>query len=84
MAATSPVRIVRRGTLVEIEIRETGDVLAHCSIGDDKAIETIADILSAKRLPEDAMRLRQMAQDARRPLGIGGKTGSGCVGWLKR
>lgn len=66
-------------TRVEIEHRETGDVLAWCWLGDDSAIETIADILSAKKLPKDAMKLRQMAMDARRPLGLTGRTGRSTV-----
>ena len=52
--------------------------------GDDDTVERIADILSAKRLPEDAMRLRRMAMDARRPLGLRGETGRGQVGYLRR
>jgi hypothetical protein len=63
---TSPVVIQRRGNKIEVEMRETGDLLAWCWIGDDSTLETIADILSAKRLGSDADKLRQMAMDARR------------------
>jgi hypothetical protein len=62
----SPVIINRRGNRVEIEMRETGDVLAWGWIGDDETMETIADLLSAKRLPQDAERLRSMVVAARR------------------
>jgi hypothetical protein len=62
----SPVVISLRKNRITVERRDTGDVLAHCMIGDDENVERIADILSAKRLPEDAMKLRQMAKDARR------------------
>jgi hypothetical protein len=61
----SPVIIQRRGNRIEVEHRETGELLAHCFIGDEIAVETIADILSAKRLGQDAMKLRQMVMDAR-------------------
>ena len=86
---SSPIRISTRhvkgkGQRVEIEFRATGDIVAHCWLGDDDNIERIADILSAKRLPEDAARLRQMAMDARRPLGLRGETGRGQVGYLRR
>lgn len=53
---------------MEIEHRQSGDVLAEFWIGDDVAVETVADILSAKRLPREAMQLRQMAMDARRSV----------------
>lgn len=62
----SPVLIVRSGNILEVEHRETGEVLARCFIGDDLAVEDIADSLSAKRLPRDAEKVRQMVQDARR------------------
>lgn len=65
--ASSPVVIRQRGTLVEIESRATGEVLAHCRIGDDDNLERIADLLSCKKLSADAMKLRQMAMDARHP-----------------
>lgn len=82
--AGSPITIRLRGTLVEVEDRNSGDVLAYCQIGDDENLERIADILSAKRLPSEAMFLRQMAQDVRRPLGRKGEAGKGQVGYLKR
>jgi hypothetical protein len=66
MPKTSPVVIQRLGNKIEIEHRETGELLAWCWIGDDVSVETIADLLSAKRLGADAMKLRQMVQDARR------------------
>ena len=68
MAKTSPILFQRRGNRIEIEHRETGELLAEFWIGDDIAVETVADILSAKRLPEEAMKLRQMATDSRRAL----------------
>jgi len=72
MAKTSPVQIIREGNKITVEMADTGDVLAFCFIGDDDAIEKIADILSAKRLPLDAMRLRRAAQDARREHRVNG------------
>lgn len=75
-------RVKGAGDRIEIESRATGDVLAYCFIGDDESLERIADILSSKRLPNEAMRLRQMAMDARRPLGLRGETGRGRVGYL--
>ncbi len=71
MAKPSPILFQRRGNRVEIEHRETGELLAEFWIGDDIAVETVADILSAKRLPEEAMKLRQMAMDARRAASTG-------------
>ncbi len=62
----SPVIVRRRKQRIEIEVRETGDVLAYCDIGDDDNLERIADILSEKRLPDDAMKLRKMRDDARK------------------
>jgi hypothetical protein len=66
MRKTSPVQIIRQGSKITVEMGSTGDVLAVCMIGDDDAVERIADILSSKRLPEDAMALRKLAQDARK------------------
>ena len=60
------VMIERRGHRVEIRHSDTDDLLAHCMIGDDEQVETIADLLSAKGLPDKAMELREMAQGARR------------------
>ena len=66
MAKDSPIIIhLRKGTLIEIEHAQTGDVLAYCQIGDDNAVERIADILSAKRLPREAAALRKLRDDAR-------------------
>ncbi len=66
METKSPVIIrMRKNNFVVVEMRESGDVLAYCQIGDDDNVERIADILSAKRLPADAMRLRKMRDDAR-------------------
>lgn len=72
MEKPSPVQIIRQGTKVTIEMASTGAVLAVCAIGDDETLEMIADLLSSKRLPEDAMRLRKMAQDARKPQRVNG------------
>lgn len=66
MAAESPVEITMRDRRVEVRRRDTDELLATCFIGDDEGVETIADLLSAKRLPEDAMRLRQLAMDCRK------------------
>jgi hypothetical protein len=66
MAGTSPVRIYRDKNRVEVEHAETGDILAYCMIGDDANMERIADILSAKRLPAEAMALRKLMMDARK------------------
>lgn len=68
----SPVQIIRQGTKVTIELASTGSVLAVCAIGDDETLEKIADLLSSKRLPADAMRLRKMAQDARKEQRVNG------------
>jgi hypothetical protein len=61
----SPIKIHLAGTRVEIEHAATGEILAHCQIGDDDAVETIADILSAKRLSREAMALRNLMQEQR-------------------
>jgi hypothetical protein len=65
---TSPIVFQRTGNRIEIEHRQSGELLAEFWIGDDLAVEAVADILSAKRLPREAMQLRQMAIDARRPI----------------
>lgn len=62
---TSPILIQRRGNRIEIEHRETGELLAHCFIGDDLSVEAIADTLSAKRLGREAEQLRQMVSQSR-------------------
>jgi hypothetical protein len=67
--ATSLVKIERDGNRVEVRMLDDDSLLAWCMIGDDDNLEKIADILSAKHLPADAMKLRQMAMDARRPAG---------------
>ena len=54
--------------MIEVEHKDSGDVLARCAIGDDEAVERIADLLSTKRQPEAAMQVRQIAQDARKPV----------------
>jgi hypothetical protein len=56
---------------VEVRHNKTGDLLAWCYIGDDETLETIADLLSAKGLPQAAEKLRQMGMDARRQPGPG-------------
>ena len=73
MAADSPITIrlrtekdKRTATLVEIESNESGQLLAHCQIGDDANMERIADILSAKRLPREAEAIRRIMMEARR------------------
>ena len=67
----SPILIHRTGTLIEIEHALNGQILATCQIGDDDAVERIADILSQKRLPREAHALRQMMMEARKPIGRG-------------
>jgi hypothetical protein len=62
----SPVQIIKQGNKITVELAETGEVLAYCMIGDDAHVELIADLLSAKRLPRAAAKLRQMAMDARK------------------
>lgn len=52
--------------MILVETREDGDVLAYCQIGDDDNLERIADLLSTKHLPQDAMKLRKMRDDARK------------------
>ena len=64
--AAEKVQVIRQRNKITVEVEETGEVLAHCQIGDDLHVELIADLLSAKRLPNAAMKLRQMAMDARR------------------
>ncbi len=66
------VKIVKHGNKLEVELLSTGDVLAWCFIGDDDRVEFIADMLSSKRQPEAAAKLRQMAQDARKPVRLKG------------
>lgn len=78
----SPIIIRRQGVKVEVLMRETKDVLAHCLIRDDEAVERIADILSQKRLNREAMELRQMMMDARKPRKK--ETESGRTGLLKK
>jgi len=67
----SPILIHLTGTRLEVEHAATNEILAHCQIGDDDAVERIADILSEKRLPREAMALRKLMMDARRPAGRG-------------
>lgn len=62
----SPVEITLRDRRVEVRRKDNDELLATCFIGDDESVETIADLLSSKRLPEDAMRLRQLAMDCRK------------------
>ena len=60
MPNNSPILIRRRGNKIEVESRDTGDVLAWCWIGDEAMCERIADILSAKYLGAAAMEFRAM------------------------
>ena len=52
--------------MIEIRDSRTKALLAWCQTGDDRAVGRIADILSAKRLPREAERLRQMVMNCRR------------------
>jgi hypothetical protein len=58
-----------KGSLYEMaEVRDALDdkLLATCMMSDDIGLEGIADALSAKRLPREANRFRQMVMDSRR------------------
>lgn len=59
------VEVSKRNGKIEV-VSPDGDVLAWCFIGDDENVERIADLLSTKRLPDAAMKMRKIAQDARR------------------
>ena len=61
-----PVDVYRDGQKIKVELGSTGELLAWCYIGDDTSVEAIADLLSAKRLPRAAAKVRQMAMDARK------------------
>ena len=63
---SSPVLIQMRGNRLEVEMRDTGDLLAACWIGDDYAVENIADTLSAKRLWREADKVRALLMAARK------------------
>ena len=52
--------------MIEVRHAKTEALLATCMIGDDHSVETIADLLSAKRLWREANRLRSMVQQLRR------------------
>ncbi len=65
MEKQSPVLIQRRGNRIEVEHRESGEILAHCFLGDDLAVEDIADSLSARRMGREAEKFRQMVSEAR-------------------
>jgi len=56
----NPVKLVRKGQKIEVESRDTGDVLAWCFIGDEYHTEKIADLLSAKGLRTAAQEFREM------------------------
>lgn len=71
MATTKPgveIKLVKDNR-VEVRHVKDGSLLAWCYIGDDDTLETIADLLSAKKQAAAAMKLRQMALDARRAPG---------------
>lgn len=53
--------------MIEITHAKTGQLLATCMIGDDHSVETIADLLSAKRCWREANTLRSMVQQLRQP-----------------
>jgi len=52
--------------LVEVEHAQTGRILASCMIGDDEGMERLADLLSAKKLPREAMAIRNLMREARK------------------
>lgn len=66
VAVKSPVIIRRSKQRIEVESRDTGDILATCNIGDELMCERIADILSSKYLGAAAMEFREMVQQDRR------------------
>lgn len=68
----SGVTITCSKNRVEVRGLEDDELLAYCWIGDDSHLEFIADTLSAKGLSGDAMKLRKMAQDARKPVRMTG------------
>lgn len=53
--------------MVEVTFASDGSLLACCMMSDDLGLERIADILSAKKLPREANRFRQMISDSRKP-----------------
>lgn len=70
--AMDKVDITVRNNRVEVRHMETDELLAWCYIGHDEDVEMIADMLSAKRLPKEAAKLRRMAMDARKAPGLPG------------
>lgn len=68
MEKTSPFVIQwdKKKNLLKLETREEGALVAQAYTGDDNGVERIADFLSAKRLPKDAQKVRQILRDARR------------------
>jgi hypothetical protein len=54
--------------MVEIRLATDESLLATCMMSDDLGLEKIADMLSAKRLPDEANRFRKMVIDSRRGL----------------
>jgi hypothetical protein len=74
MPAKEPVDIYRdnrNANRLIVEDTRDGNILAWCYVGDDENVEAIADLLSVKRLPNSAMKFRQMAMDARKRPGVG-------------
>jgi hypothetical protein len=62
---TSPVYIQIRNNKLQVESRETGDLLACCFLGDEAMVESIADSLSARRLGKDAEKVRRLVEERR-------------------
>lgn len=67
----SPVIFEIEKNRVEIKLKDPKQTLATFRLGDDTMVERIADILSSKGLKREAMKLRQLMMDARKPVGRG-------------
>ena len=52
--------------MLEVEHVESGEIVMRCMLGDDEAVERIADFLSGKHYQEAAERVRQIVREARR------------------
>ena len=56
--------------MVEVLDARDNRVLATCMMSDDMGLETIADLLSAKGLWQEANRFRQMVSNSRKGLAL--------------
>lgn len=64
--ARNYVELKRRGLMVDVIDKRSGEVLAWCFLGDEDNLEKIADILSEKKQPQAAQELRELARGDRR------------------